>query len=348
MKKHANNRLYLGGLLAALLLVAAMLWLDRRLSRRTPMLVQGTAECTVYRASSKIPGRIDSMFVAEGDRVTQGQLLYTLTTPELRAKLLQAEAARNAASALDAAALAGARTQQIEAARNLWQKAQAGSELARKTYERIRNLYNEGVVAAQQLDEAEANFRAMQATEQAAAAEYQLARSGVRKEDKEAAAARVSQAQGAVDEVESYIGDARVLAPVTGEVSSVAAEAGELVGEGYPVVAILDLSDQWVLFNLRETLLPGIGIGTRMEGYVPALDRSVTLEVDYLAAQADFATWSATRTQGGFDIRTFAVKARPVEGPVLRPGMSVLVDWRQFGGPDRRAGSRSLREAADR
>jgi len=331
-----NRKNTLGILLAAVVIVGSVLLISRYITRRTPLIVQGTVECTTYRASSKIPGRIATMLVEQGERVEQGQLLYTLTTPELNAKLQQAEAVKTAASALDAAALAGARTQQIQAAKNIWQKAQAGTELARKTYDRVKSLYEQGVVPAQKLDEATANYQAMQATEQAAHAEYQLALSGARKEDKEAAAARVLQAQGAVAEVESYIGDARVYAPITGEVSSVIAEAGELVGEGYPVVAILDLSDRWVLFNIKETLLPGIRIGTRMASYVPALDRDVELEVSYISAQADFATWSATRTQGGFDIRTFAVKAKPVSENELRPGMSVLVDWDKIDRPPKK------------
>lgn len=85
-------------------------------------------------------------------------------------------------------------------------------------------------------------------------------------------------------------------------------------------------------FNVKETLLPGLRIGTRMNGYVPALDSDVEFEVTYISPQADFATWSATRTQGGFDIRTFAIKAKAVtEAANMRPGMSVLVDWDQIG-----------------
>lgn len=308
-----------------LLSVALISWY---LTKRSPMLIQGTVECTTYKASSKIPGRIDAMKVAEGDRVEKGQLLYVLSTPELDAKLAQAEAVKSAAAALDAAAVAGARIQQIEAALNMWEKAQAGLELARKTYERVKNLYDQGVVPTQKLDEATANYEAMKATAQAAKAQYDMAADGARKEDKEAAAARVRQAEGAVSEVESYIGDAMVYSPVAGEVSTIVAQQGELVGSGYPVVAILDMSDLWVTFNVKETLLPKIKVGTRMMAYVPALDRDVELEVSYIAVQADFATWAATRTQGGFDIRTFAVKARPTgDAGQLRPGMSVLVDW---------------------
>lgn len=308
--------------------VLAVMLISRHIAKSTPMLIQGTVECTTYKASSKIPGRIEEMKVKQGQHVEQGELLYVLSTPELDAKLQQAEAVRSAASALDQKALTGARIQQVEAALNMWQKAQAGKSLAQKTYDRVKRLFDDGVVPAQKLDEATANLEAMTATEAAAKAQYELVRDGASKEDKAAAAAQVRQAQGAVNEVESYIGDAMVYAPVAGEVSTVIAEKGELVSQGYPVVAILDTNDMWVTFNVKETLLPKIHVGTRMTGYVPALDRDVELEVTYISVQADFATWSATRTQGGFDIRTFAVKARSAEAvDYLRPGMSVIVDW---------------------
>lgn len=322
----------IGIIVAAVAIIIAVALISWYLTRSTPTLIQGTVECTTFKASSKVPGRIEEMKVRQGDRVEKGQLLYTLSTPELDAKLQQVQAVRSAASALDQMAVAGARVQQIEGAMNLWKQAQAGLELARKTYERVKNLYDDGVVPEQKLDEATANYKAMEAQALAAKSQYDMALDGARKEDKDAAAAQLRQAEGAVSEVQSYISDAMVYSPATGEISTIIAEQGELVGSGYPVVAILDLSDVWVMFNVKETLMPAIRMGTRMKGYVPALDATVEFEVTYIAAQADFATWSATRTQGGFDIRTFAVKAKPVtEVENIRPGMSVLVDWDNIG-----------------
>ena len=319
-------------MLAVIVAVVAISFFGWWLVRREPLLVQGCVECRTYNASSKIAGRIDTMYVIEGQRVRKGEVLYRLTTPELATKLLQAEAMHSAAEALDRKALSGARIQQIEAACNIWQKAMAGRDLAEKSLARVKNLYREGVVPAQTLDEAIANFEAMEATAKAAKAEYDLALAGASVEDKQAAAAQVEQAQGVVDEVEVYLRDAVVYAPVSGEVSTVVAESGELVGSGMPVVTILDLEDIHVLFNIKETMLPNIRQGVRFEGYVPALDRYVPFEVSYISPQADFATWSATRTRGGFDIRTFAVKAEPIEQVWgLRPGMSVIVDWQIFG-----------------
>lgn len=319
-------------IIAVVVIIAVVALVGWYLKRSEPTIIQGTVECTTYKASSKIAGRIEEMKVEQGDHVTKGQLLYVLSTPELDAKLRQAEAVKSAATALDQKALAGARVQQIEAALNMWQKAQAGKELAQKTYDRVKALYDKGVVPEQKFDEADANYRAMVATEMAAKAQYDFAVAGASKEDKDAAAAQVQQAEGVVSEVESYISDAMVYAPVDGEVSTIIAEQGELVGTGYPVVAILDTTDTWVTFNIKETLLPKITVGMKMTAYVPALDRNVELEVTYISVQADFATWSATRTQGSFDIRTFAVKARPVtDVENIRPGMSVLVNWDELG-----------------
>lgn len=317
-----------GILTAIIVIVIAIIALGWYLVKSEPIMIQGTVECTTYKASSKVPGRIDAMKVSQGEKVEKGQLLYVLSTPELNAKLQQAEAVRSAAKALDDKASAGARSQQIESALNMWQKAQTGKELAKKTYERVRNLYRDGVVPAQKLDEAKANYDAMVATESAAHSQYRMALEGARKEEKAAAAAQVRQAQGAVKEVESYISDAMVYSPATGEISTVISEEGELVGSGYPVVTVLDLTDVWITFNIKETMLPKIQMGKKIEAYIPALDRNIELEVTYIAVQADFATWNATRTQGGFDIRTFAVKMKPtaaVEG--LRPGMSAIVNW---------------------
>lgn len=299
------------------------------LKNSEPILLQGVIECTTYKAASKIAGRIDSMAVKQGDFVAKGAFLYRLSTPELDAKLEQVGALQDAASAMDNKVLSGARKGEITAARNLWQKAQAGLQLAEKSYNRMLKLYNQGVIAAQQFDEAQANYQAAQATEQAAHAQYLLVRDGATKDDKEAAAAKLQQAKGAVSEVASYLHDAMVYAPIDGEVSSIIANEGELVGSGFPVVAILDMSDMWTTFNIKEDFLPRIHVGSTLPAYIPALDTDVELQVYYISPQADFATWNATRTQGGFDIRTFEIRARPKIMPThLRPGMSVLVDWK--------------------
>lgn len=298
------------------------------LSRGEKVVLQGEADATAYKASSKVAGRIEKMCVREGQRVKKGDLLYVLSTPELDARRRQAIAAKDAAFAQESKANRGARTQEVDAAAEMCRKAQAGLDLAEKSYARVKRLYEEGVVPAQKLDEAEAAYLSAKATSSAAQSQYDMAKEGARREDRIAAQALTQQAAGAVMEVEAYIDDAYVYSPVDGEVSAIIAREGELIGSGFPVVTLLDMDDMWIAYNIKETLMPRIGMGTRMKAYIPALDREIELEVDYIAPQGDFATWSATRAQGGFDVRTFNVKTRPCGADSgLRPGMSAITDW---------------------
>ena len=291
------------------------------------LVLQGVIECREYRIASKIAGKVETLHVTEGDSVTTGELLYTISTPELQTKLSQAIAAKDAAIALDKQTITGARKQQIDAAYSIWQKASAGRELAQKSYERIVNLHAKGVVTTQQLDEATANLEAMKATESAAYAEYSLALAGATKEQKDAAAANVNMAQGAIDEITSYISDGTVFSPISGEVSTVAYYPGEIVGAGFPVVTILDLNDLWAEYNIREDLMSHFTIGSRFNAYIPAIDKYIPLVVSYISPQADFAIWNATRADGGFDIRTFAIRLKPEDKKSkLRPGMSAIIE----------------------
>ncbi len=298
------------------------------IDRNAPVIIQGVVQCRQYKAASKIPGRIDSLNITEGQYVNYGELLYTLSTPELDTKLTQASAAKSAAIAMDQQALAGARQQQIEAARNLWQKATAGRDLAEKSYNRAEKLFEKGVITAQQLDEAQANFESMKATQSAAYAQYSLALAGATKEQKAAAAANVDMAQGVVNEVQTYISDSKVYSPIAGEISTIAYNKGELVAAGYPVVTILDLNDIWVEFNIKESLMPHIDVGKEFRAYFPALDQYINLTVSYIAKQADFAIWNDTRANGGFDIRTFTIRLKPLENKTkLLPGMSAIIKF---------------------
>ncbi len=321
-----KKSLYYSAAVVAILVLIALLY--RHLQKSSALWLEGTVSCTTYRASSKLAGRIAEIRVEEGDEVTEGELLYILSTPELDAKMEQALGAENTARALDEKALRGAREEQKSEVKSIWQKAQAGRVLAERSFTRIERLFREGVIPAQQYDEAQANLEAATATEEAARAQYELVLAGATTEDRQAAAGGLQQAQGAVAEVESYLKDALVYAPATGEVSTIAAEPGELVSSGFPVVTILQLRVPRILFNIREELLSKIRIGTPMRAFVPALNRPINLEVFYIAPQADYTTQQATRDRGGFDLRTFQIKCRPIE-PVegLRPGMSVLVNW---------------------
>ncbi|MCX8677186.1 biotin/lipoyl-binding protein [Apibacter sp. B3706] len=298
------------------------------MNKPTQVTIQGQVDATQINVSPKIAGRLEQVLIKEGDMVKEGDLLAVLSTPELDAKLVQAESAKAAAEAQDKKAKKGTRTEQIQGAYNQWQQAKASAELADKTYERMQNLYNDKVISAQKRDEAYTQSKASRELEKAAYANYKMAINGSRSEDKEAASAQVNQAQGAIEEVLAYKKEAKVLSPSNAEVLKIIPNRGEVVSAGYPIVNLVDLNDVWVVFNIKENLMSSFKKGSTFEAQIPALNnKKIKLQVRYIAAQGDFATWSATKTQGDFDMKTFEIKAYPmekVEG--LRPGMSALVD----------------------
>jgi len=298
-------------------------------ARPIPLEVQGEVEATQVKLASKLTGRIDSLLVHKGDEVMPGTLLYTISSPELDAKYLQAAAVRKAAGAQKDKAENGAQKEDIQAAFNSWRTALAVAEFAKKTFQRTENLFKSGVVSEQQKDEADTRMKAAVETEKAARSLYDKARNGARYEDKASAGALVMQADGVLTEVNSYLGETRIFAPISGEIANIIAERGELVPAGYPVITIVDLNDVWVSFNLREDLLAVIRKGSVFKARFPALGmKKALLKVSYIHALGEFATWNATKTSGDFDMKTFEVHAVPVEKiDGLRPGMSALVNW---------------------
>lgn len=291
-----------------------------------PEVIQGQMDVTEYRVSSKVPGRILKICKHEGDYVHVGDTLAILDAPEVRAKSAQANAVEEAASAMSAMAQSGARQEQIQGAYQLWQQAKAALEIHEKSYQRVQNLFNEGVLSEQKRDEAYAQYTAAQAQAKAAESQYNMAVNGARREEKMAAAAKVQQAKGVVAEVSSYIGETVQIAQMEGEVTDVYPQVGELVGTGSPIMSVAIMSDMWGSFNFREDQLQGMKIGDEIEAYVPAFDRNLKMKVFYMKDVGAYAVWKATKANGRYDLKTFEVKARPtetIEG--LRPGMSVVI-----------------------
>lgn len=290
-------------------------------------VIQGQIEVSEYRVSSKVPGRIKEIRVKEGQRVSAGDTLALLEAPEVMAKMEQAQAAAVAAQAQDAKARKGARSEQIQAAQEMWHKAQVGVEIATKSFERLDKLHQEGIVPLQRLDEVRAQRDAALATERAAYAQYTMARNGAEQEDRAAARAMTQRAQGAVSEVRAYIEETYLLAPESGEVVDVFPMVGELVGTGAPVMNVAVLQDMWFSFHLREDKLAGLTMGQELEAIVPALgDQTIACRVSYMRDLGNYAAWRATKTRGQYDLRTFELRAVPttmIEG--LRPGMTIIL-----------------------
>ena len=277
--------------------------------------------------AAKVTGRVEALKVREGDNVTADQLLLVLDIPEVEAKLKEVRALQEAAAAKSSLVDEGARPQEIRAAKAQMQRAQAGAQLATKTYNRVRSLYKDGLVSKQKFDEALAQKQSADQMLVMAREQYDIAVTGARAQEKTAASALSQQAAGGVEQVQTIVDEKNVTAPLAAEVSRIFVEEGEIAAAGVALVSLVDLTDQWVVFNVREDAMPEIKKGTQLKAEIPALGRKdVAFEVYFINARGEYATWRATRQSTGFDLKTFEVRARPVSAvPDLRPGMSVIV-----------------------
>lgn len=311
------------------ILVLTGIWF---MSKPNEVILQGRIEAKEVYLSAKIPSRLLATNVKEGDYVTKGQLLATLASPEMDAKEEQVLASIEAARAQQNKAINGARPEEISAARSIYEKAKAASNVMQKTYKRVENLYKDGVVSEQKRDEAFAKKEAAVRDEQAAYSQYQIAVQGARKEDIASASAMVKKADGALNEIQSFMNERNITSTMDGEVLEFLPEEGELIGAGYPVVHLVDLNNSYAVINVKETLLSNFSKEQVFKADIPALDlKDVEFKIYYIAALGDYATWNATKATGEFDVRTFEIKAEPINKEIgLRPGMSILVDSAQF------------------
>lgn len=325
-KTQKKGNIWIGiGVLVAL--IAAVSVLGIIFSRPKEAVIQGEAEAAEYRISGKVPGRIEAFYAAEGDMVHKGDTLVLIDSPEVRAKLAQANAAYAAAAAQRNKANTGARKEEIAGAYEIWQKALVGKDIAKKTLDRATRLHEQKVISDQKFDEATAQYNAAAATAEAAKSQYDMAVKGAREEDKAAAIALVDRANGAVMEVKSYLSELKLTSPVDGVISARYPHVGELVGTGSPIMTVTDLSDMWFTFNIREDKLHSMKSGDKLRLSIPALDgKEIDATVTYIAARESYATWRATKETDQYDAKTFEVRAVPVskvEG--LRPGMTAIV-----------------------
>ncbi len=326
MEVTAKDRSLILAVVVILVVIAGLAIVGFLCMKQGPDTVQGQADATEVRISGKLPGRVMELYVEEGQHVKAGDTLVHIHSSLADAKLEQARAMEEAATATNRKVDAGTRTQIVATARDLWTQAQAASGITRKTYDRMENLFAKGVVSEQKRDEAKAAYDAARAAEAAAKSQYDLAVAGAQKEDKEAARAMVQVAKGGVSEVDALLEDQYLVAPCDGEVTVVYPNVSELVALGAPIMS-LQKDDHWVVFNVRETLLKDIRLGSRLKVYIPALDIHETVKVYYIRDLGTYANWQATKSTGDFDARTFTIKARPdkaIDG--LRPGMSVVYE----------------------
>lgn len=311
------------------ILVAILAWLSYSFytaHKPKEVFIQGQIEATQYSISSKIAGRVNEIFVKKGDFIKENDLAYTIHSPELEAKIAQAKANYEGAKALRIEADKGTRAQTIQSAKEVYLAAKSMADLAEKTYTRVQNLYDSGVVSLQKRDEAETNFKSAKFNANTAYQQYKLALEGATKETKEAVKQKELAAKGMLSEVQSYAKDTQAFSPVSGEVSNVLIHKNELSPSGFPVVLVLDMKNAYLRFSVTEDRLEEFQVGNEFSAFIPSLQRDGRFKVRYISPMGEFATWKATNRKNSYDMKSFEVEADIIdEIENLRAGMSVLI-----------------------
>lgn len=324
-EKRANRSLLItmAIVVAAVVVIAVIGFL---FMNRPENYIEGQVEGTTIRISGKLPGRVVEFYAQEGDTVHAGDTLAHIHSSVVEARLGQAEAMHLAAEAQNKKVDAGTRTQIIQAAAELLAQAEAAVTITEKTYHRMENLYNGGVISEQKRDEAKAAYDAAVAARGAAASQLSLAKAGAQSEDKVSAQALANAAQGSVNEVEALLEDSYLVAPTDGTIDQIYPEEGELVSMGAPVMSLLKHDNRYVVFNVREERLNDLTMGKEISVMIPALGKKeINVKIYYIRDMGSYATWRSTKATGSYDSRTFQIKARPTEHvDGLRPGMSVV------------------------
>ncbi len=335
--KTSNNSKKIKKIILALVIIIVLgliafgLYKSSQSSTVETVTLQGQMQMKQTSIAAKVPGRIAKIFVTEGDSVEVGQQLIEMDSPEITAKINQAQAGKEAAQSQLDKAENGARPQEIAQAKAAWQANKAASDLAASTYERVNRLYEEGLMARQKRDEAYAQYLANEDKTEAARLQYELAKEGARSEDKSAATAQVAQVDAKLEEALVAREESNLKSPIAGIVDSVIVSAGEVIGQGVPLLTLINTNDQWVVLNVTENYLNQFAIGQQFTGTIPALSSterpySKNFTVYASSSLSDFATWRPTNNDDGFDVRTFEIKARPSTPDArIRSGMSVLV-----------------------
>jgi HlyD family secretion protein len=300
------------------------------LVRPQPLLVQGEVDATRFDIAARVDGRVAEIPVERGQDVAAGAVLVKIDNPETIAKNEQALAAKVVAQAQLANIHAGTRAEVIAARKAALERAQASVVLAQKTFERVSQLAEHFNAPQARLDQATDSLHEGQRAVDQARSAYEQAVNGYTKEEREIAAANVKKAIADIAAVQSIIDQMVVYAPVASQVYQRNVEPGEYVSPGVPLVTLIDLNDLWIHFDLREDLVRTLKLGDRFDVLIPALsNRRITVEAKLIATKGEYASWRATRATGDFDLRTFSIRAYPVEKvPELRPGMSAYLDWR--------------------
>lgn len=318
------------GLILVIVLLAAIAFGLWKSYQPKTIEVQGRVEAETIHISTKVPSRIEEIYVHEGQKVSKNQPLVRMFSPEVAAKKQQALASLQSALALQSTAERGSQEENIASLYANWQSMKAQQQLAQTTYQRAENLYKEGVISRQRRDELFAAQTSAREMTEAAYQQYARAKRGSTEQQQSTADAQVDIAKAAVSEAEALEAETKLYAPVSGTVSKIYGKPSELVALGVPVISLLQDDSLWVSLNIREDQYAQVYQAKTLSGFIPALNRHVTFNIKNIDAEGEFATIKNTRQTGGYDIRSFKVHLTPAQTiPDLKVGMSVVFNIKE-------------------
>lgn len=275
------------------------------------------------RIAPEVSGRLAQILVKPGQVVQAGDVLAVIDTPELAASLGEARAAAVSAAAERDRVLSGVRAEEVSIAASAVETVQANLLLAQQGHDRAVALAGRGFASQQRLDEATAQLERFQAELDSRKAQHAAASAGPTAEERTLAEAKARVAEATVRDVEARLAKTRIVAPHGGMVGTIAAEPGEILPVGRPILT-LDLDDQmFFAFSIREDRLKGVSVGARRD-LIDAQGRSIPARVTEMRPLGEFATWRAARAVGDHDLNSFRVRFEPLQATSgLQAGMTV-------------------------
>ncbi len=315
--------------LALLLAIAAgASWLLLRTDGSdTAIVAAGTVEARESDLGFRTAGRIELISVDEGDRISEAQLLAVLDQRELAAALAAARARAEAAAATLDELTEGFRSEEIEQARAALRAAERRRLDATRDLERARNLYEDGAISEQALDDRETVATVAESEMQGASERLRLLESGTRSERISAQRAALEAAEAEAERVEALLEYARITAPNAGLITIRHREPGEIVSAGAPVLTLMNPDDRWVRIYVRADRVGQLSIGQTATITADAYpERTYTGRVVFIASEAEFTPRDVQTTEERVKL-VYRIKVQIVGDPSfdLKPGLAADV-----------------------
>jgi HlyD family secretion protein len=282
---------------------------------------------TEVRVEPEVDGQLVSIAVEKGAHVHAGDVLARLSAVELTAQADQARAALASATANRNNVYAGVRREQVDSLKAAIAKASARLDYVQAQLTRTSTLARQSFESQQALDQAENDAASARADVAEAQANYDAAVAGPTREERAIADAQVQATAAAVVVLERRLEKMILRAPTDGVVSVIAAEVGENIRAGQPILMVEAAGQRWLSFNVREDHLGGLAIGEAVSVTRNGADGAVKAAITELRPLGTFATWQAERVIGDYDRNTLRLRLDPERQPAgLEPGMTVWIE----------------------